>query len=36
MRIESEKRRLEGATIDGIAVVDRLAYWRAGCGTKSA
>jgi hypothetical protein len=45
MKIESEKRwmdvhkagtRLNGATIDGIAVTDLLAYWRAGHGTKSA
>ena len=28
--------QLEGATIDGIAVTDLLAYWRAGHGTKSA
>jgi hypothetical protein len=28
--------RLEGATIDGIAVTDLLAYWRAGHGSKSA
>jgi uncharacterized protein YjbI with pentapeptide repeats len=26
---------VEGATIDGIAVTDLLAYWRAGHGTKS-
>jgi hypothetical protein len=28
--------RQEGATIDGIAVTDLLAYWRAGHGAKSA
>jgi hypothetical protein len=28
--------RLEGATIEGIAVTDPLAYWRAGDGAKSA
>ena len=28
--------RLDGAMIDGIAVTDLLAYWRAGHGTKSA
>ena len=28
--------RLEGATIDGIAVTDLLAYWRAGHEAKSA
>ncbi len=27
---------LEGATFDGIAVADPLAYWRAGDGAKSA
>ncbi len=27
---------LEGATIDGIAVTDRLAYWQAGRGAKGA
>ena len=26
--------RLEGATIDGIAVTDLLAYWQAGHGAK--
>ena len=45
MKIESEKHRMDvhkadarlnGATIDGIAVTDLLAYWRAGHGTKSA
>jgi uncharacterized protein YjbI with pentapeptide repeats len=28
--------RLDSATIDGIAVTDPLAYWRAGHGMKSA
>jgi uncharacterized protein YjbI with pentapeptide repeats len=28
--------RLDGATIDGIALTDLLAYWRAGHGAKSA
>ena len=28
--------RFERATIDGVAVADLLAYWRAGHGAKSA
>jgi uncharacterized protein YjbI with pentapeptide repeats len=28
--------RFEGAAIDGVAVADLLAYWRAGHGAKSA
>jgi uncharacterized protein YjbI with pentapeptide repeats len=28
--------RFEGATIDGVAVTDLLAYWQAGHGAKSA
>jgi hypothetical protein len=32
----SKKARPNGATIDGIAVIDLLAYWRAGHGAKSA
>jgi hypothetical protein len=45
MKIEREKHRMDvhkagarlsGATIDGIAVTDPLAYCRAGHGTKSA
>ena len=45
MKIESEKHRIDvhkagarlnGATIDGIAVDDLLAYWRVDHGTKSA
>ena len=28
--------RFEGATIDGVAVADLLAYWRAAHGAKSA
>jgi len=43
MKIESEKHRMDvhrsdarfdGATSDGIAVTDLLAYWRAGRGAK--
>jgi hypothetical protein len=30
----SKKARLDGAAIDGIAVADLLAYWRAGHGAK--
>jgi len=33
MRTETE---LEGPTIDGIAVTDLLAYWRAGHGANGA
>ena len=32
----SKKVRLDGATFDGIAVADLLAYWRAGHGAKCA
>jgi hypothetical protein len=35
MRIESDADNA-GATIDGVAVADLLAYWRAGHGAKSA
>jgi hypothetical protein len=28
--------RLDGATVDGIAVADPLTYWRVGHGAKSA
>jgi hypothetical protein len=31
----SVNARLDGATIDGIAVADPLTYWRAGHGAKS-
>jgi hypothetical protein len=36
-RLKDESNaRLDGATIDGIAVTDLLTYWRAGHGAKSA
>jgi hypothetical protein len=31
-----KKERLDGAAIDGIAVTNLLAYWRAGRGAKCA
>ena len=36
MRRAIEFARLEGATIDGVAVTDLLAYWRSGHGAKGA
>ena len=36
MKIESEKHRFEGATINGVAVTDLLAYWQTGRGAKGA
>ena len=35
-RFDHVNARLEGATIDGVAVTDMLAYWQAGHGAKSA
>jgi len=34
MRRATELARLEGATMDGVAVTERLAYWRTGHGAK--